>query len=52
MVAEKGENNYCRHPWAGPLGGQESRGFYSQCLGVRKKDTNELVHKTETDSQI
>ena len=37
MVDEKGENSYCRHPWAGPLGGQESRGFTHSAWELGKK---------------
>ena len=37
MVDEKGENSYCRHPWAGPLGGQESLGFTHSAWELGKK---------------
>ena len=45
MVDEKGEKSYCLHPWAGPLGGQESSGFTQSAWKLGKKMQMNLFTK-------
>ena len=52
MVDEKGEKSYCLHPWAGPLGGQESSGFTHSAWKLGKKMQMNLFTKQKQTQDL